>query len=94
MKFRRLLLGTFVSSVAVALIACGSDGETVVVAERNTSGDGAVPSEFEPAPIESVDVAISSDFPAEYVAHVTVIQPNSCATFAHVETRQEPHTTL
>jgi|GEM_PF-2203215 hypothetical protein len=86
----RLISGMLVAAFAIALIACGSD--TTIVVERNSQGDGTIPSEFVPADIESVDVVISDDFPAQYVAHVTVIQPNSCAIFAHVETRQEPDT--
>ena len=90
MKFRRLLFGTVVSDAAMALIACGSDGPTTVVVARDTSAGSAAPSEYEPAHIELVEVDISDGVPVEYIALVIVIQPNSCGTFAHVQTRHEP----
>ena len=79
MKFRRLLSGTFVSAAA-----------TTAVVERSTSAAGAVASEFEPARIESVEIDVPEGAPVEYIAHATVIQPNSCAIFGHVQPRYEP----
>jgi hypothetical protein len=43
-------------------------------------------SEQRDAVIDSVDIFINEARPPQHVARVTVVQPNSCATFAHVST--------
>ncbi len=42
------------------------------------------------ATIESISIIVLESDPAQYRADVTVVQPNSCATFGHVQARQDP----
>ncbi|NQW16508.1 MAG: hypothetical protein HQ478_03385 [Chloroflexi bacterium] len=90
MNLRRHIPGTLLAIAAFAIIACGTGTQSMVV-DRDTSSDGAVPSEFAPAPIESVEIEMSDGVPVEYTALVTAVQPNSCAVFDHVQTRYDPH---
>ena len=91
-----------VAAVALIVLACGVEERSPAApdgAPRTDTSDEATQTpvsshvEERDAPIESISIAVLESDPPQYLASVIVVQPNSCATFGHVQAAQEPGAT-
>ena len=106
MYSRRRFLSLLLPLAALVAFACGVEegpasgpdsGSDFV--PRTTIDPNATPAPGDirvverDATIESISVIVLESDPPQYRADVTVVQPNSCATFGHVQARQDPGAT-
>ncbi|MCH7735693.1 MAG: hypothetical protein IH961_10835 [Chloroflexi bacterium] len=95
--------GLLLPVVALFVIACGAEEEAPAaepdLAPRTGSTGDASPDatqapasftvEERDAPIASISIIVMETDPPQYQANVTVVQPDGCATFGHVQAGQE-----
>ncbi len=96
--------GLLLPVAVLVILACGIEKETPAagpdIAPRTGSTGDVSPDatqapasftmELQDAPIESISIIVLETDPPQYRADVTVVQPNSCATFGHVQAAQDP----
>ncbi len=86
--------GLLLPVAALFAIACGVEEAPAagpdLVPRTGVSGDATrTPTSFtmeeQDAPIESISIIVLETDPPQYGEDVTVVQPNSCASFGHVQ---------
>lgn len=107
MTGRRFTFGMLITVIVVLAVACGPEpdlaardvaaqpdngGVGAQVTQQDYGNDSRSVTEQQDAPIESVRIDVLGGNPPQYVAVVRVIQPNSCATFGHVQMRFDVQT--